>query len=284
MSPTAPADWYPDPHGRHELRWFDGSGWTDHVCSNGQQGIDPQPVAAVPFAEVNAQGGATVPRADLSAERFEKSLAKVGLDAGDAGGCTGHLMTESVLVVSQKAKFVELTNEYAVLNQAGAQVGAVREIGQSTARKVLRFATNVDQFLTHRYEVVDMDGNIIFSMVRPAKFLKSKVQVSDAMGTPIGEIVQENALGKIHFGLNVEGQRLGSINAENWRAWNFNIQDAGGAEIARITKTFSGLARATFTSADNYVVQIDPTLQGPLRVMAVAAAVSVDTALKQDSR
>ena len=39
-----------------------------------------------------------------------------------------------------------------------------------------------------------------------------------------------------------------------------------------------------FTSADNYVVQIHTRLQGALLPLVVAAAVSVDTALKQDSR
>ena len=39
-----------------------------------------------------------------------------------------------------------------------------------------------------------------------------------------------------------------------------------------------------FTTADNYVVQIHRPLQDPLRPLVVAAALSVDTALKQDSR
>jgi hypothetical protein len=79
-------------------------------------------------------------------------------------------------------------------------------------------------------------------------------------------------------------QRYGMINGENWRAWNWNIQDFNGEEIGRITKTFSGLARAVFTQADNYVVQIHRPLEDPLRSLVVAAAVSVDTALKQDAR
>jgi hypothetical protein len=39
-----------------------------------------------------------------------------------------------------------------------------------------------------------------------------------------------------------------------------------------------------FTTADNYVVQIHQRLPEPLRTLVVASAVSVDTALKQDSR
>ena len=54
--------------------------------------------------------------------------------------------------------------------------------------------------------------------------------------------------------------------------------------MARITKTFEGILRTAFTSADNYVVQIHEDLPEPLHSLVVAAAVSVDTALKQDDR
>ena len=71
---------------------------------------------------------------------------------------------------------------------------------------------------------------------------------------------------------------------ENWRAWNFRIEDHTGAEVARITKTFEGVAKTLFTTADNYVVQIHTRLPQPLNALVVASALSVDTALKQDSR
>jgi hypothetical protein len=30
-----PADWYPDPRSRHQLRYWDGNAWTDNVSDNG---------------------------------------------------------------------------------------------------------------------------------------------------------------------------------------------------------------------------------------------------------
>ncbi len=33
--------WHPDPTGRHELRYWDGSTWTDHVADQGAQSMDP---------------------------------------------------------------------------------------------------------------------------------------------------------------------------------------------------------------------------------------------------
>lgn len=37
----APANWYKDPSGRFELRYWNGSQWTEHVAKGGVQSIDP---------------------------------------------------------------------------------------------------------------------------------------------------------------------------------------------------------------------------------------------------
>jgi hypothetical protein len=36
----ADAGWYPDPRGRHEHRYFDGTTWTDHVADDGRGSMD----------------------------------------------------------------------------------------------------------------------------------------------------------------------------------------------------------------------------------------------------
>jgi hypothetical protein len=41
---VAPAAWYPDPSKRYELRYWNGTAWTEHVSRAGQQFTDP-PVA-----------------------------------------------------------------------------------------------------------------------------------------------------------------------------------------------------------------------------------------------
>ena len=38
---ASPPEWAPDPHGRHELRYWDGTVWTEHVSSGGVQTTDP---------------------------------------------------------------------------------------------------------------------------------------------------------------------------------------------------------------------------------------------------
>jgi len=43
-APAVPSGWYADPAGRFELRYWDGSAWTEHVSRAGQQFTDA-PVA-----------------------------------------------------------------------------------------------------------------------------------------------------------------------------------------------------------------------------------------------
>jgi uncharacterized protein YxjI len=189
------------------------------------------------------------------------------------------------LVVNQKAKLVELTNQYLIRDPEGNELGHVQQKGQSRMRKVLRSATDIDQYLTHTLGVYDVGGAQILELTRPRKLVKSRLLVKTGEGRPVGQIVQDNVFGKIRFDLvGEQGELLGKIKAENWRAWDFSIVDATDHEVGRIDKKFVGVAKAIFTTGDNYIVDISHEAQGDLRLMALAAAVAVDTALKQDAR
>ncbi|MER6528678.1 phospholipid scramblase-related protein [Streptomyces sp. NPDC001508] len=269
---NTPAGWYPDPHGAPQtLRYWDGAQWTDHTNPD-QRGVQQ---AVAPQSSVPQQ-----PAADPRVQQQVQQQA--GVAGGAAGG--GTLFTEPVLVVNQKAKLIELTNEYKVMDQHGRDLGAVVEVGQSALKKVLRFVSSLDQFMTHRLEIRDPHGQPQLVLTRPAKVFKSRVVVTRPDGSPVGEIVQQNMIGKINFAMTADGRQVGAIKAENWRAWNFAIVDHADNEVARITKTWEGLAKTMFTTADNYVLQIHYQLPEPLLSLVVATALTVDTALKQDSR
>lgn len=45
-APEVPAAWYPDPSGRHELRWWGGRTWAADVKDGGVQTVDPLPPPA----------------------------------------------------------------------------------------------------------------------------------------------------------------------------------------------------------------------------------------------
>jgi uncharacterized protein YxjI len=195
------------------------------------------------------------------------------------------LLAANTLVVDQRAKLVELTNQYDIYDAQGGELGSIHQENQSRRRKTVRFVAGVDQFLTHHLSVYDVDGSRLLQVTRPAKLVKSRFAVRADSSRRVGAIVQDNVFGNIRFNLtDGDGRRLGEIRADNWRAWDFTIVDRDDRVVARIDKKFVGVTKAVFTTADNYIVHIDPALAGDLRLLVIAAAAAVDTALKQDAR
>jgi hypothetical protein len=190
-TPTTPANWYPDPWGRHEFRYWDGFQWTEHVASHGKPRVDPP--SGQPKTVVGAQ----------SAAKVQKQVQRhAGITTGGAIGTSGNAIFDaSVLVVNQKMKLIEINNEYAIFDDQGSQIGMVRQVGQSNAKKAMRLFASVDQFLTHKLQVVDMAGNVVLAITRPAKVVKSRV------------LIHGGVFGKIRFALNAGGQKIGSLRA-----------------------------------------------------------------------
>lgn len=286
MTDFAP-NWYPDPNGRAEYRYWDGEQWTDRVSSGGVESLDSSTVGG----QLSAPGTLDKIDSALTVGDEGKNIADqvggtgyrgAGIQGVDDGG--GSILNEPILVVNQKAKLIELNNQYSIFDQNGKQIASVEQVGQSGLRKFIRLVGNIDQYFTTKLEVNDAGGRVLLHLTRPGKIFKSKVIVADASGNEIGRIVQQNVFGKINFALESGGQQLGAIKGENWRAWNFRIEDSSGGEIARITKTFEGIAKTMFTTADNYVVQVHQRPAEPLNSLVVASALSIDTALKQDAR
>lgn len=268
MTAQPPASWHPDPYGRHDLRYWDGVRWTEHVSSRGLQGID----ALVDSPSAPSLGPAS--------KKVERQVRKSGaVDTDQVGG--GTLFTERVLVVNQKTKLVGVNTEYVVYDQRGQRIGAVREVGQSRVKNAVSVLSAADRL--RRLQVVDLNGRVLMALTRPAKLMKSTLIVRDVDGSEIGQIVQKNlgVFGKVRFALKSRGQTVGSISAENWAAWDFNIQDQTGREIARITKTWAGWAKERFTKSDNYVVEINLPLAEPLLSLVIATSLAIDTALKE---
>lgn len=215
-----------------------------------------------------------------SARKVQREVRNAGVSR-DAERGGGTLFSESVLVVNQKAKYFGANAEYAVFDRHGQQLGAVREVGQSVLKNMI--SSRPSQSRTRKFQIVDRSGRLVLTLTRPAKFGRSKMVVRSANGMEIGQIARKDfgILGNSRFDFEARGTLLGSVNGEGRGAWDFNVQDSAGTEIARITKTWAGLLdRDLSRNRDKYVVEIHVHLEEPLRSLVIATCLAVDTALR----
>ncbi|HEX6677713.1 MAG TPA: phospholipid scramblase-related protein [Actinomycetes bacterium] len=189
------------------------------------------------------------------------------------------LLAEPMLVINQKLKLIELKNEFKIFDQHGQQVGAAIQARQSPLAFLARIFSDLDVALPMTLEVRDRSGGLALTLHKP--WFRMACSVTRGDGMELGTIRKRIRLGKARFSLLDPGGRdVGEVRAHNWRAKDFSVLDASGQELARVNKKWAGL-RELFTDADNYVIQLNPAAPDPMRGLAVASVLAIDTVMKQ---
>ena len=193
------------------------------------------------------------------------------------------LLSQSAFVIEQRKKFIETDTTYDIFDTEGCAIGTVRQVAQSAARKAFRLVSKMDEYLGHEFEVTDANGAVQMRLERPAKFLKSRLVVTEPDGAEIGEIAQLNNIGKVRFGLTSRGTPVGELRSKNIRDRTFDILDASEKRVGSISKRFEGLSGFVKTE-DKYAVTIGDGTDGSLRRLALAGGIGVDLALFQSGQ
>ena len=195
------------------------------------------------------------------------------------------LLTRNVLVINQKAKLVELTDEYRIRDEEGNDIGFIREEGQSVVKKAVRLVSDLDQFFTHRLAVYDRDGTKVVELVRPAEDHEVARRDHRRPGTPGRDDRPEERARQ-------EALRPGGNGAAS--ASGRSTPRTGGpgtsrsrtrpaprwAGSRRSGPACSGRASRRRTTTCS---RSPPRSRGDLRLMMLGSAAGVDLALKQDS-
>lgn len=69
MTDTSTPAWHPDPYRRHELRYWDGARWSEHVSDAGVRSVDPLAAAPAPGASASWSAAVTPTSTDLLGKR-----------------------------------------------------------------------------------------------------------------------------------------------------------------------------------------------------------------------
>jgi uncharacterized RDD family membrane protein YckC len=141
MSHTGDTGWWaPDPSGRHEYRWWDGSAWTDQVADRGVQGVDPLP----PYPGAAGVGG--VPLAT----------------AGPAGAPPGAVWSDPTAVLGRRygAFFIDLAVAAVAFAILFAVTAEQRSVAEMLEIPGCRLQAGSDQVECDNRAVVQLDDTV----------------------------------------------------------------------------------------------------------------------------
>ena len=182
--------------------------------------------------------------------------------------------------IDEKMGLLKFHNAYKVFNKEGEQIGNITEI-MPWGKKILSLFLNKAMF-PFKLEIADMENNVLASIKRGWTFWMSKIEILNSENVPVATIKQKFKLFKPTFTIfDIRGQQVATI-AGDWKAWNFVITSNDNQQIGTINKKWNGILKETFTTADKYIVSVNPMLQIDIvKTIIVSAAITIDMVLKE---
>ena len=188
--------------------------------------------------------------------------------------------SNNTFVIDEKIEVFKLSNAYKVYDGQGKEIGAIQE-HKSFFNVILDMFLS-DSMMPFELNILNADGKRIAQLKRGLTLLRSKVRIFNEAGAPIGSFKHMFSLVNPKFILmDNEGREIATIKGD-WAAWNFEITDTAGQRIGRVDKKWDGLAKELFTTADKYVVNIEPSVTDENQRIAIASvAAAIDMILKE---
>ena len=156
-----------------------------------------------------------------------------------------------------------------------------REPNLGLFTKLLRFSDYKRNTPFH-IEITDTANQPVVQVKRGISILRSVVEVLDEKGQLVGSFRQKlfSIGGKFEV-LDANGNSLCWLKG-SWTSWDFRFEK-DGRQIAQVTKKWAGIGKELFTSADNYMLIIDPAVaaKDPVRQLILAAVMCIDMVLKE---
>lgn len=194
----------------------------------------------------------------------------------------GSVLDRNLYFVREHVGMFKAANNFDILDpDTGEEIILCREDNLGTVTKILRF-TDWKRYTPFEIELRTPDGQPLVAVRRGVSIVLSKVRVYDERGVHLGGFHQKLfSLGGAFRVLDTDDQEVCVLQGK-WTGWDFKFM-VGDRQLAHVTKQWSGLSKELFTSADNYVLSIDPSLPAghPARKLILAAVMCIDMVLKE---
>ena len=192
------------------------------------------------------------------------------------------ILNKNLFLIKEKIGIFKASNNYDIFDpQNNATLLICREPNLGFFTKIFRF-TDYKRMTPFNVIISTPEGKPIISVKRGFTIFRSDVEVFDENEKLIGFFKQQllSFGGKFQI-LDANKNYLCTLQG-TWTGWNFKfIKDQ--QEMASVSKKWAGLGKEFFTSADNYVLQINPNVpeNDKIRLLIFAAVMCIDMVLKE---
>ncbi len=188
------------------------------------------------------------------------------------------MLNVNTYLVKQQAGLFKRTAAYDIFDaNTNKQVGSAKE-RPSTLVNILRLFMNKQKLPTTVEFFEQGKDTPLFSIYRAFSLIRSNVQVKDAEGQVIGSFKSKMmSIGGGFWVYDAEDQQFAEVKGD-WKGWSFKFLTTDGQELGTVGKKWAGLAKEMFTSADNYVININEAGQGKKNsnLLLLAAGLAID--------
>lgn len=191
------------------------------------------------------------------------------------------LAAVSQLVIHQKKEWTEILagfegkNRYTVLDSFGNELYSAVETGGSLlARWFLR------AWRPFTIEILDRVGQRLLRVERPFRFYYHEASIEDANGRRLGTLRRELSLLRRIYHVDTAESAGGahgsfSLYGPLLKPWTFEIR-RGGVAVGTIRKKWSGLLKESFSDADNFGIEFDPSFTTDEKALFLGALFLID--------
>ncbi len=168
----------------------------------------------------------------------------------------------------------ETRNRYQVTGPDGEQLFLAGELGGGLGALLVRSFLKSKRPFT--MEVRDREGALALTIKRPWRWYFDRAEVLGPDGQPLGAVEKRFAFFARRYTVQGSmGETLAEIHGPFFRPWTFFV-NAGGVQVAKIAKRWSGLLKEAFTDADTFGVELTEHVDPKLRPILLGATFLFD--------
>ncbi|MBI3735545.1 RNAase [Candidatus Sumerlaeota bacterium] len=192
------------------------------------------------------------------------------------------ILHRNLYFVKEHVGLFKAANNFDIFDpQTGEKIMECREPNLGFITKMVRF-TEYKRMTPFDIEVRTTDGRQVCRIKRGISLFLSRVQVFDDRDVYVGGFQQKFFSVGGKFDVLDDGGRPVCTLKGKWTGWDFRFV-TGETEFAHVTKKWAGLGKELFTTADNYILEINEHLPAdhPVRQLILAAVMCIDMVLKE---